>query len=536
MVDVTWLASTTGKTGAGTLDGDEEIRVIDDPGGTPASKKSTIAAVAIYFASATLTLIGKTLTAPIINVGSDATGDIYYRDVSGAFVRLGVGSNGQVLKLASGVPSWAAESGGGGGGTAGFAYTFDSNTTTAADPGAGDIRFNNATPASITEIAISFTSELAADLETLIKSWDDSTSTTNRGTILVKKASAPEVYVSLKIASAITDGTTYGRFTVEHVGSDGTLTDADDIAVEFLRTGDKGDSGAGTGDLLAANNLSDVASAATARGNLGLTIGSAVQAFSAVLAATTASFTTTLETKLNGIETSADVTDATNVTAAGALMDSEVNSLSGVKTLTIPDSTVVSAFAKTVLDDADAAAVRTTIGAPATSHNHAAADITSGTFLHERGGLEADVSAADGFPEISSGVTTIRQKATAAHYRANTADKVLTTDKAWSAMAEVTLTDAATVAVDLATGLDFTVTLASNRTLGNPSNVTAGKRGRIRVVQDATGSRTLSFAANYKFAGASPPVLTTTANAEDYLYYDCVSATKIVVTSLKGVA
>src|SRR6056300_123522 len=43
------------------------------------------------------------------------------------------------------------------------------------------------------------------------------------------------------------------------------------------------------------------------------------------------------KTKLDGIEASADVTDTANVEAAGALMDSEVTSLSGVKSLTVPD-------------------------------------------------------------------------------------------------------------------------------------------------------------------------------------------------------
>jgi len=42
-------------------------------------------------------------------------------------------------------------------------------------------------------------------------------------------------------------------------------------------------------------------------------------------------FTDADHTKLNGIEASADVTDATNVTAAGALMDSEVTNLAEVK-------------------------------------------------------------------------------------------------------------------------------------------------------------------------------------------------------------
>ncbi len=43
------------------------------------------------------------------------------------------------------------------------------------------------------------------------------------------------------------------------------------------------------------------------------------------------------KTKLDGIEASADVTDTTNVTAAGALMDSELTDLAGVKAVTISD-------------------------------------------------------------------------------------------------------------------------------------------------------------------------------------------------------
>ena len=78
--------------------------------------------------------------------------------------------------------------------------------------------------------------------------------------------------------------------------------------------------GGGGGDLLAANNLSDVDSTATARTNLGLTIGADVQAHSSVLSATTASFLVADETKLDGIQAGADVTGAGNVAAAGAHM------------------------------------------------------------------------------------------------------------------------------------------------------------------------------------------------------------------------
>ena len=66
------------------------------------------------------------------------------------------------------------------------------------------------------------------------------------------------------------------------------------------------------------------------------------------------------EAKLDTVETNADVTDATNVTAAGALMDSEVDV--DIKTLSLPASTTISTFAKTFLDDASASAVKTTLG------------------------------------------------------------------------------------------------------------------------------------------------------------------------------
>lgn len=65
-------------------------------------------------------------------------------------------------------------------------------------------------------------------------------------------------------------------------------------------------------------------------------------------------------TKLDGIEALADVTDTANVTAAGALMDSEVDA--DIKTLSLPASTTISAFGASLVDDASASAARTTLG------------------------------------------------------------------------------------------------------------------------------------------------------------------------------
>ena len=92
-----------------------------------------------------------------------------------------------------------------------------------------------------------------------------------------------------------------------------------------------------------------------------------------------------------------------------------------------------------------------------------------------------------------------------------------------------TLTDGATITPDFSANNLFTVTLGGNRTLANPTNITAGQSGVIFVVQDATGSRTLSYGSYFKFSGATAPTLTTTANATDILAYVCKSSTVIDV-------
>lgn len=71
----------------------------------------------------TQTLTNKTLTSPVItspdiDLGSDATGDILYRNSGGSIARLGIGSTDQVLTVASGLPAWGdAAAGATGGGT-----------------------------------------------------------------------------------------------------------------------------------------------------------------------------------------------------------------------------------------------------------------------------------------------------------------------------------------------------------------------------------------------------------------------------------
>ena len=100
----------------------------------------------------------------------------------------------------------------------------------------------------------------------------------------------------------------------------------------------------------------------------------------------------------------------------------------------------------------------------------------------------------------------------------------------------VTLTDAASIALNLTTGTNFVVSLGGNRTLENPSNAAVGQTGQIYVIQDGTGSRTLAFGDAYNFPNNSTPVMSTSASSVDLLVYNVrgVSAIDTVFVSSFG--
>jgi hypothetical protein len=97
-----------------------------------------------------------------------------------------------------------------------------------------------------------------------------------------------------------------------------------------------------------------------------------------------------------------------------------------------------------------------------------------------------------------------------------------------SAVADiVSLTDGVSISVDFNAGQNFAVQLAGNRTLENPSNCVAGQVGSIIIVQDGTGSRTLSYASSWKFPGGTAPTLSTAISAVDRVDYIVYTSTAV---------
>ena len=110
-----------------------------------------------------------------------------------------------------------------------------------------------------------------------------------------------------------------------------------------------------------------------------------------------------------------------------------------------------------------------------------------------------------------------KQPAVAALTSADLSNNIVTADKL--GYAEATLTDQATITWDVENNPVAKVTLAGNRIVAAPTNGTTGQFISLLVIQDATGSRTLTWNAVYEFASDTAPTLTTTANLGDVFVF-----------------
>jgi len=120
-------------------------------------------------------------------------------------------------------------------------------------------------------------------------------------------------------------------------------------------------------------------------------------------------------------------------------------------------------------------------------------------------GNRPDISVTGGDTNIGLSITT---KGTGL---------VLFNDGAFNA--EATLTDGSTISWDVGSSPVAKVTLGGNRTLSAPTNSAAGQFIALTVIQDGTGSRTLSFNSAYEFTGETAPTLTTTASKADIFVF-----------------
>lgn len=220
----------------------------------------------------------------------------------------------------------------------------------------------------------------------------------------------------------------------------------------------------------------------------------------------------------------AHTSDSTTEPGVGASWETYWDLLA-VGGFTIPDSSVTYAKIQNV-SSTDRLLGRSTAGAgvveeiPLSSAGRALID---------------DASAGDQRTTLGLGDTVTFDEATPAEYKAQTADKVLTTD-VWDSGEEVVTTYASSVALDFSTLINTVITLTGDLELANPTNVKAGQSGLIRLVQDGTGSRLITYGSNWLAGGSgSSYLLSTGANIEDYFFYHAVTSSVIFLTAIRDV-
>lgn len=133
---------------------------------------------------------------------------------------------------------------------------------------------------------------------------------------------------------------------------------------------------------------------------------------------------------------------------------------------------------------------------------------------------------------VAGAISALFTAATSADYwGAASGALALTPATVWDSAGYVALTDGATIAVDMSTGFNFSVSIAGNRTLSNPTNAKPGQSGCFKITASSS-TRTISVGTNYKkTADLSFPVSIASGQTA-YIFYFVDTPSFIVITAI----
>jgi len=144
--------------------------------------------------------------------------------------------------------------------------------------------------------------------------------------------------------------------------------------------------------------------------------------------------------------------------------------------------------------------------------------------------LADDITAGYVVGPLLGGGTASSAASAADIWEGTSNSKVITPAGIIAASAPVALTSGTTVTPNFNSGSNFTLTLAHNAVLANPSNMSVGDSGAILITQDGAGGRTMSYGNKWKFPGG-PQLLSTAPGAIDLITY-WVAGSNLIVCNI----
>jgi hypothetical protein len=457
---------------------------------------------------------------------------------------LGFDSSGNLTTIADFLPA--------GGDSAMFQFATE---TADADPTAGKFRLNHATIASATIMYADDLEYNGTDVSAWVQSWDDvAGNDTNRGRIRISKANTLDTWHTFKVTGAITDASGYSKITLVYIDGSGTLAADDKVWIAFSASGEDG-SIAGYYYKFATSTTDSDPSAGYLRFNNG-TYASAtaiyiddVDANGATTQPDTATWGAS-DSVIKGYIHIVDINDSTTyvrfkvgaaVTDASGYNKITVAHLASNNTFSADDELSVSFVRNGDVGDTGAQGIQGATGLTGDVSLAGTQTLTNKTLTSPKINENVAVTSTATELNLLDGVSGLVQAdltklaavdATAAEINYSDLAALGTTaaSKVFTANAnnltivsgamlntEDTLTDASTIVWNVINSPVAKVTLGASRTLALPTGtgIAAGQFISLLIIQDGTGSRTITWNAAYEFTADTAPTLTATANLGD---------------------
>jgi len=487
------IAVAYGGTGATTLSG-----LVFGNGAsamTAATAAQVVSVIGATFVTNATNATNATSATTATNIAGGLSGSIPYQTGAGATALLPKGTNGQVLALAAGLPAWVSVAGtgtvtsvNGSGGTTGLTLTGGPITASGTLTLGGTLAVANG-GTGVTSLGTGVVAALGVNVGTAgaFVINGGALGTPSSGTVTNLTGTA-----SININGTVGATTpAAGAFTSLSATSQLTLTNASDYNLYA--------SGAGANFM---------------QGKLGI---GAVPAASTItlLGSNLATGAATVNNIIVNSSIQSDVTTQYNSYSSNPGTAATAFTLPNLRHFTATQQTF--GVGSTVTNQFGFRAESTLTGA--TNNYGFYGNIASGTgrFNFYAAGTAVNYFAGN----VGIGTTT-------------PAAKLAVVGTGYSPA--ITLTDGATLNWDTSLGQVAQVTLGGNRTFAAPTNLVDGGFYSLLIIQDGTGSRTISWNAVFDFTGGTAPTLSTAAGSKDLITWRSDGTNMLEVGRSLGVA